>query len=248
MKQQSGRSWIAPAALLLFLAAILLLPVCLKYAYAGAAAAPANTLTYSPGKLVWDSAASVRPDGTAELGFFDDNYTNVRAADGSDVVAPGTKATRTIRLVSTVPHDIGYKALIYRLHRDDSLPVNGILEGTGLEDSASLPPLPDGVPEEDVIRVVEGTLRGNAVQDFDVGWEWVFYESAEQDVIDTSLGNTAENETTFGFYLMTEDNVTPKPPKTGDETPLRAYAVLAAVGFFVLLLLFFTRERGDKKA
>lgn len=249
MKRQSLNDRLLLTALVLFLIEILLLPVCLKFTYADASDTPAGVLTYTNGKLTWDSAVSVLPDGTAELNFFDDGYTNVISVDGKNVLAPGTGAVRKIRLISAVPRDVAYRALIYRIDSEQEIPIKGILDGPGSGDTGHIPALPEGVAPENVLKTMEGTLPGNDALDFNVGWEWLFYESQARDAADTLLGNDEAAKTTLGFYLVIDDDtaVVPPSPQTGDDAPVKAYIALIVISFLVLLLLFVTRER-DRKA
>ena len=65
------REWMLPAILILFILQVMLLPVMIGLTYAVPAERPEHILTYRTGSLVWDKAASVRPDGSAELSFFE---------------------------------------------------------------------------------------------------------------------------------------------------------------------------------
>ena len=63
-----------PAMLILFILQVILLPVMIGLTYAVPAERPQHILTYNTGSLVWDKATSVRPDGSAELSFFETLY------------------------------------------------------------------------------------------------------------------------------------------------------------------------------
>ena len=82
-----------PAILILFILQVMLLPVMIGLTYAVPAERPEHILTYRTGSLVWDKAASVRPDGSAELSFFETLYKNVNADNAERVLAPGTEKT-----------------------------------------------------------------------------------------------------------------------------------------------------------
>ena len=244
MKKQLKTSWLLPLVILLFTLDVLLLPVCLHFSYAGSARTPASTLTYTTGKLTWDSATGIRPDGTAEIDFFDRTYENVQSSDEDNVFAPGTGEERKIRLVNKASQKISYKACIYRLQENPKIPLACALNGSGFTDTTVLPALPKGVESKDVLRTVEGTLPGGMLQDFDVSWNWPFERGKDEE--DTALGNQGLDEATLGFYIVVQDDTEDIPanrPRTGDEAPLAAYGTLVAVSLLVLLLLFLTREK-----
>ena len=97
------REWMFPAMLILFILQVMLLPVMIGLAYAVPAERPEHILTYRTGLLVWDKATSVRPDGSAELSFFETLYKNVNADNAERCWRPAPKKTewfvlKTIRI------------------------------------------------------------------------------------------------------------------------------------------------------
>lgn len=251
MKISKRRDWLITTVATLFILNVLVLPVCIRYAYAGSANAPDRTLTYTDGTLTWDSATSIRPDGTAEVDFFSNAYSNVLSESDDHVVAPGTSRVTTIRLVNEVSRPVSYKALVYQLKQDERLPLESFMESEGASETVNHPALPNGVAESDIIKVVEGTLDGHQTQDFQVGWNWDFEGSELQDAIDTELGNDASAEATLGFYVVVSDEgpeeITPDIPKTGDEVPVVTYLALGFISIAILLLLFFKRDHSKEE-
>lgn len=92
------REWMFPAMLILFILQVMLLPVMIGLTYAVPAERPEHILTYRTGLLVWDKAVSVRPDGSAELSFFETLYKNVNADNAEKVLTPGTEKDSVIGL------------------------------------------------------------------------------------------------------------------------------------------------------
>ncbi len=205
------RHWLAPVALILFILEAALLPYAVGFTYAGRSQTPAHELTYTTGRLTWDSATGVDPDtGVAELSLFSAEYQHVRSDNGDSVVAPGTEALSTTRLISAVDYAIEYVAVLYREKQEDTLPVAPELRGDGFTDTDSYP-LPDGVDASQVVRAVTGTVAARQVQDFDICWQWEYYQSDARDVQDTALGNRAAwataDEVMAGLYIVVvEDN------------------------------------------
>ena len=50
-----------------------------------------RTLTYSTGKLTWDSAADIDANGVIRLSMFRSDYDGVSAGNGHNVIAPARK-------------------------------------------------------------------------------------------------------------------------------------------------------------
>ena len=101
-----------PAMLILFILQVILLPVMIGLTYAVPAERPQHILTYNTGSLVWDKATSVRPDGSAELSFFETLYKNVSADNAERVLAPGTEKDSVIRLKNDTNREITYTAVL----------------------------------------------------------------------------------------------------------------------------------------
>lgn len=238
--------WLLPAVLILFILEVLSLPLVLGYTYSAPGDSPDHILTYTKGKLTWDSATGIDSNGVAELDLFDAVYPNVRSSDGANVVAPGTEGYNIVRLKNSVSGSITYTAVLYRIRSNDALAVEAALTGTGFADTASYP-LPDHVSAAQVIRAVTGKLGGGKIQDFDISWLWDYFEDHGQDAADTLLGNAGTaDDVTVGLYIVVEDNnsyVTPDVPKTGDESHIGMYAALMGISLIMLLLLLWDRRR-----
>ena len=245
--------WMLPVMLILFILEVVSFPLVLSYTYAGRSEAPKHVLTYTQGKLSWDSATAIAPDGSAVLDVFDYIYPNAEnpdavSADGDNIVAPGTDEFNIVRLKNSVSGTIKYTAVLYRLRTDELLPVEAALTGEGFADTG-IYPLPEGVSPAQVVRAVSGTLDGGAIQDFDISWLWQFYVSDAQDSVDTMLGNKLNpDEVTVGLYIVVEDGnsyVLPEAqsPKTGDDSFISLYVALMCISLFVLILMLLELRR-----
>lgn len=246
------REWIFPVILILFILQVILLPVMLGLTYATRSERPEHILTYKTGQLVWDKNTSVRPDGSADLSFFETLYQNVNAENAEKVLAPGTEKDSIVRLKNNSKNSVRYTAVLYSLSTTPDLDISASLSGDGFSDISKYS-LPKGIEESAVIRTVGGTLGANQMQDFDVNWFWAFEDENDtktRDEIDTYLGNKAADgnadETTLGFYLVVHDGGDYVPsPKTGDNTMLGGYVVLMIVSGSMTVVLALTRKRGN---
>ena len=247
------REWLFPAILILFILQVMLLPVMIGLTYAVPAERPEHILTYRTGSLVWDKATSVRPDGSAELSFFETLYQNVNADNAEKVLAPGTEKDSVVRLKNDTNKEITYTAVLYSLSTSPDLDIGATLSGDGFSDT-SLYTLPKSIEEEAVIRVVGGRLDAKKLQDFNINWFWNFEDGAntdKRDGIDTYLGNKAANgkadEATLGFYLVVYDDSEVLPlPGTGDDTMIGGYVVLMLISGGMCLFLTITRKRRER--
>lgn len=234
--------WLLPGVLILFMLLTLTLPMAVGLTYSGRSESPGHILTYTPGKLTWDSATGIDKNGVAVIDLFDADYSGVSSENGSNVVAPGTDGNNIVRLKNSVSGSVSYTAVLYRIRTDDDLPVEVALSGSGLKDTTTSVPLPKGVRAEQVLRSVSGTVKGGAIQDFDISWLWQFED--ERDPEDTALGNRdPADDVTVGLYIVVEDNNSYVTPKTGDESNIGMYAALMGVGALLLLLPLAERRR-----
>lgn len=247
------REWLFPAILILFILQVMLLPVMIGLTYAIPAERPEHILTYRTGLLVWDKATSVRPDGSAELSFFETLYKNVNADNAEKVLAPGTEKDSVVRLKNDTNKEITYTAVLYSLSTSPDLDIGASLSGNGFLDTSRYT-LPENIKKEAVIRAVGGKLDARKLQDFDINWFWRFEDGAstyERDQIDTYLGNKAADgkadEATLGFYLVVHDDGEIVPsPQTGDDTMIGGYVVLMLISGGLCLFLALTRKRREK--
>ena len=247
------REWVFPAMLILFILQVILLPVMIGLTYAVPAERPEHILTYRTGSLAWDKATSVRPDGSAELSFFETLYKNVNADNAEKVLAPGTEKDSVVRLKNDTNKEITYTAVLYSLSTSPDLDIGATLSGDGFSDTDRYA-LPKSIKKEAVIRAVGGKLDAKKLQDFDINWFWNFEDGANtdgRDAIDTYLGNKAANgkadEATLGFYLVVYDGSEVLPiPGTGDDTMIGGYVVLMLISGGMCLLTALTRKRRGK--
>lgn len=239
--------------LALILIQLILFPAALGVTYASTGTRPEHILTYTTGRLTWDSATETDAQGAAQLELFRREYNNVSAADGQRVVAPGTAGETLVRLKNNTGRTVSYTAVLYEKKTDGSLPVSPALTGEALTDTTSYV-LPDGVDEGQVVRAVSGTVGGSQRQDFSVLWSWLFEESAAQDDADTALGDKALDMEELGFYLTVVDQggsggtvidpVTPNP-KTGDSfSPV--WYVLALGAAALVIIIAGTKRRHER--
>lgn len=247
------QEWMFPAILILFILQVMLLPVMIGLTYAVPAERPEHILTYRTGSLVWDKATSVRPDGSAELSFFETLYKNVNADNAEKVLAPGTEKDSVIRLKNDTNKEITYTAVLYSLSTSPDLDIGASLSGNGFSDTSRYT-LPENIKKETVVRAVGGKLDAKKLQDFNINWFWDFENGAntdERDNIDTYLGNKAANgkadDATLGFYIVIRDGGEIAPsPSTGDNTMIGGYVVLMLISGGMCLFLALTRKRREK--
>lgn len=230
-------------------------------AIAAGAAEPAHVLSYTTGRLTWDSAAGIDENGAAVLSLFADAYQNVLSENGERVVAPGTDGSCTVRLENRMGYAISYIAVAYRIKEAETLPVEPEFSCEGAEDTGSYP-LPERVEDAQVIRAVRGELSGGQSADFRLDWLWEYYESDARDVLDTALGDKAAFDTpddvTAGIYIVVEEEqpdgpgdtddtdggyIRPEVPKTGDESAAWLYLALIFLGGAGLALLIIGGRR-----
>lgn len=217
--------WLLPAVLILLLIQAVLFPLVVESTYAGRSESPGHVLTYTTGTLTWDSATGVDPDtGVAELSLFSEIDQNVQSDNGEKVVAPGTERTNMVRLKNDASRAITYVAVMYRVKEEADLPVGPVLLDNSAFSDTDTYPLPHGVTEDQVVRAVTGTVAGGQLQDFDISWNWSYYENDQRDQVDTDLGNQAawqEADTvTAGLYIVVEEDGPVDPGPNESETPI----------------------------
>ncbi len=258
------RAWLFPAILILFILQVMLLPVVVGFTYAVPAERPEHTLTYKTGSLVWDAATSVRPDGSAELSFFETPHSNVSADSAESILAPGTGKDSIIRLKNDARQTITYTAILYSLSTSPLLDIGSQLSGEGFSDTSDYT-LPGSVKPGSVIRAVSGKLDGKKIQDFTINWFWNYEDASdvsERDRLDTYLGNKAAggdaDQVTLGFYLVVSDtdggssgseggNEPIRPSvKTGDDSMIEGYVVLLLISGGLCIFLAVTRRKEQR--
>lgn len=264
------RAWLFPAILILFILQVMLLPVVVGFTYAVPAERPEHTLTYKTGALVWDAATSVRPDGSAELSFFETPHSNVSADNAESILAPGTGKDSIIRLKNDARQTITYTAILYSLSTSPLLDIGSQLSGEGFSDTSDYT-LPGSVKPGSVIRAVSGKLDGKKMQDFTINWFWNYEDASdvsERDRLDTYLGSKAAggdaDEVTLGFYLLVSDtgggssgsddkdgsdggNEPIRPSvRTGDDSMIEGYVVLMLISGGLCIFLAVRRRKEQR--
>lgn len=250
---RKNSAWLMPAMLILFILQIIVFPFAMGITYAIRPDGVSHVITYTPGSLVWDDATGIQQNGTAELSLFDTVYNNVNSENGDSVVAPGTDLTSIIRLKNDAPKPVKYTAVVYEIKSVDYLPVNSGMNGNGFTDTNSYT-LPKSAEGARVVRAVEGSIGAGEITDFDIDWLWRFYDSDEQDVVDTFLGNKAAfeeaDDIVLGFYIVIQDDneyVKPTIPGTGREATQGIYGTLMAISAVVLVVLVVDRAVSARK-
>lgn len=219
MKAETGRAhgWLMPTVLILFILEVMLLPIAIDITYGGPSEGPKHILSYYTGRLIWDSATGILPDGTAELSLFSDGYEGIKSVDGAKIIAPGTQGRTVVRLKNEVDTGIRYTAVLYDIKSSDALNVITTLSGEGLSDTHRYV-LPDGMESVNIIRTVTGILDGMEFQDFTVEWQWPF---SGDDSSDTALGNQAAfskaDDITVGLYIVVDGQDTPLQPQDPEK-------------------------------
>lgn len=243
--------WLLPAVLILFILEVMTLPLVLGITYSGRSESPDHILTYTSGRLTWDSSTDIDDTGTACLSLFDVEYPGAESFDGSKIIAPGTEGYNIVRLKNSTDKAIKYTAVLYAIRTIEDIPVRVGLIGSDFADTADFL-LPAGVGEKQVVRAVTGMLGGDEIQDFDISWLWEYESDEDQDYIDTFLGACAgDYEITVGIYIVVEDDdggyVTPDVvPKTGSESWFGMYVILMLISFIILILLLWDRHKEKK--
>ena len=249
-KTEKLQKWLLPAILSLLILQVILLPVVLGVTYATRSQRPEHILTYTAGKLKWDSNTAVTANGSGEINFFETLYQNVNTENAEKILAPGTEKGGVIRLKNDSGRSIRYTAVAYSVKSSELLAAEAELAGEGFTDTDEYT-LPEGIERGAVIRAVEGTLDAAKMQDFDIVWRWGFEDADDmeaRDTIDTYLGDKSADgyadDVTIGFYLVVHDGGDIAPnPKTGDNTMIRGYLVLMMISGVLLLELLISRRR-----
>lgn len=249
-KTEKLQKWLLPTVLSLFILQVILLPVVLGVTYATRSQRPEHILTYTTGKLKWDSNTAVTANGSGEINFFETLYQNVNTENAEKILAPGTEKGGVIRLKNDSGRSIRYTAVAYSVKSSELLAAEAELAGEGFTDTDEYT-LPEGIERGAVIRAVEGTLDAAKMQDFDIDWRWKFEDVDDmeaRDTIDTYLGDKSADgyadDVTIGFYLVVHDGGDIAPnPKTGDNTMIRGYLVLMMISGVLLLELLISRRR-----
>lgn len=250
-KNSKRNGWILPATLILFILSVLTLPLMVVLTYAGRSETPKHVITFANEQLTWDDDTHIQENGVAELSFFSTVYQNVHSENEDNVVAPGTDALTTIRLKNDSDSSAEYTAVCYMIKPSDELPVHAGMEAEGSVPTENYQ-LPEGVENAQVLSAVTGVVGSKEIKDFDVNWYWIFYESDEQDIRDTALGNKAAwedpDDVLLGFYIVVEGETPVPPPHTGTVSWLWvgiAFVVISGALFIVEFILNRKRKKEE---
>ena len=208
-----------------------------------------RTLTYSTGKLTWDSAADIDSNGVIRLSMFRSDYGNVAAENGENVIAPGTEKTTRVRLLNTAGGSIRYTAVLYRLDETD-VPVQAGLAGTDL--AVTNYTLPNGVTKDQVVGAVGGALSGTSVKTVDVDWKWDYSIDDPADGHDTQLGNHSPSDAVqYGLYVVVEDENSKDGgfvlPQTGDNSHLMLWFIVLVAALCLMIILTVWDRRNARR-
>lgn len=210
--------WFLPIMIILFILEIFTFPFVVNVTYSDRSENPDYFLTYTTNKLKWDYHTNIKPNGVAELSLFDIMYgQNAESFNEDKIIAPGLTNQNIIRLQNSSDKKIQYTAVLYKYTTTEKLPIKVDFknkEGFLISKDYYLP---NELENVQVIRAVTGSLKSNRIQDFDIGWEWDFYLSNNQDEKDTILGNKESlDETTVGFYIVVKEG-TSEPDEGGSS-------------------------------
>lgn len=241
-------------AVVLFALQILLMPIVVSYTYAGRSENPNHVITYTSGKLEWDTDTKTDSNGSALLSIFDTAYENVKSSDDDKVIAPGTELKSIIRLKNSSSSNIEFTAVLYNRKSTEMMPVKTALAGSGFSDTQSYS-TPSDINRSNVIRAIKGVCESGKITDFDISWIWEYEDKNDteaRDTSDTTLGDKSAlgnaDSTNTGFYIVVNDNgtaVSPQNPYTGIDISVYCCIILLALSTAVIAYLL-VRKVGQK--
>ncbi len=177
-----------------------------------------RTLTYTTGSLVWDSSASINPDGTICLSMFDKSYNNTKSQNGDNVVSPGNQNQTNIRLLNASGNEIEYSAVLYRLDSNNA-PISASLTSSGEAQSTEDYILPPGVSQNQTIDAIGGKASASSAELMSVNWNWDYSKNQPTDEIDTQVGNDQDGQDVkYGVFIVVSE-IEPEPTPRPDTNP-----------------------------
>lgn len=179
-----------------------------------------QAIHYRNHNLVWDANTPVNASGVAELKIFSNKYHNVESKRET-VFAPGTKGNDVITLVNESNKPITYIALSYNKN-PKTIPYEAGMDAIQSADTTNYQ-LPEGVLASQVIRAVTGQVNGGEKREFNIHWEWPFYQGDREDLVDTSFGIRGIDEAVIGFWIYVEEEEDPTPPEPTEPDPVEPH-------------------------
>lgn len=204
-------------------------------------------------KTVWNTNTQVE--------IFRASYVNgeqiitVNSDNGSKVIAPGTENSYTFKLKNTgnVALDYTVELEAYFTPADISIPITGRLnryDGTWIV---------GGRDEYERVSVLDAAedkaaLGAGKYTYYTLDWLWPF--ESGNDELDTMLGNLAVDEDLL-FTIVIKTTATQSsdpngsggitPPKTGDNTNLTLWTVLAVSSFAIMMFLLLYQNKEKRR-
>lgn len=203
---------------------------------------------------IWSNGSSVN--------IFSINNTNgtqevtVASSNGDKVIAPGTENSYVFKLKNTGNVAMDYTVTLdaYITPADITLPITGRLSRYDGEWVVGSPGDYAGVAALDKAEDSD-TLGAGKYTYYTFDWVWPF--EIGDDATDTLLGNLATSQNiTFTIAINTYATESDDPyadngvsvPKTGDNSNVILWAVVAAGAFLLLLLLLLYQRRQDDES
>lgn len=243
MIKDKSISWLLPIILILFISAIMTLPIVFWNTFASKNTDPTHIVTYENYRLNWDNTTEVDNNGVAILDLFSNRYTNVISSNNETVIAPGTSSNATARLFNKSENKISYVAILYETTESNEIPINITMECSNSSEISDYK-VPDSIAGKNILNTVEGILTPNTFEDFNISWVWDFYTDDYQDSIDTKLGSELP-KMSIGLYLVViDDNI--EIVDTGDNNFLILYYIIVFAVLAILLLKYKFRENKQK--
>lgn len=191
--------------------AALMLLLCLAStcAISGTFAKYTSTATGSDNARVakwgWDTT-------TLAVDMFDTEYaTDVESGDATNVIAPGTTATKTItiRPDDDFKPEVAYSVSIAvdSTGSDSDLLAKLKWKINGEAEWLTFAELQTKVAAESIARIEPGATVDDADKDISITWEWPFYVDDATDEIDTDYGNEDPARTVVLNFTLTVTQV-----------------------------------------
>ncbi len=178
-------------ALLTLLACVI--PLAVSYARAGSPVSPDATVTYTRGRVTWDTPST---NGVADLNLFDDPAPD----EQYPLIHPFSQGDYCLRIENGVTGNVGYWIYLYT---DDpyGIPLEFTVKKTA--DMTEVTEIPPEIEGKQIFAAFKGVLGGKDAKDIEVDWLW----QTKTDVDDTALGNSpTELLYTIKSLVVIEDN------------------------------------------